>query len=70
MTLSTTMLCYYAECRVLFIIMLNVIMQSVIMLSGIILTVVAPNNDLKKFVKIVVTLTLVWYSKNLYIQIY
>jgi hypothetical protein len=37
MTLSTTMLCYYAECRILFTIMLNVVMLSVVMLC-----VVAP----------------------------
>ncbi len=37
MALSITMLCHYAECHILFIIMLNAIMPSVIMLS-----VVAP----------------------------
>jgi hypothetical protein len=31
-TLSITILCYYAECRILFAIMLNVIMLNVIML--------------------------------------
>jgi hypothetical protein len=36
------MLCYYAECRILFIIMLNVIMLSVVMLSVVIQSVVAP----------------------------
>jgi hypothetical protein len=33
----------YAECRNLFIVMLNVIMLSVVMLSVIMLSVVAPN---------------------------
>ncbi len=34
MTLNGTMLCYYAECRIFFkIIMLNVIMLSVVMLG-------------------------------------
>ncbi len=42
MTLSITMLCYYAECHVLFIIMLNVIILSVAMLNVVILNVVAP----------------------------
>ncbi len=32
-TLSVTTLCYYAECRVLFVVMLNVVMLNVIMLS-------------------------------------
>jgi hypothetical protein len=36
---SLTTLCHYAECRVLFIVMLNVIMLNVVMLS-----VVAPSN--------------------------
>jgi hypothetical protein len=35
------MLCHYAECRVLFLIMLNVIMLNVIMLIVIMLSVVA-----------------------------
>jgi hypothetical protein len=43
MTLSITMLCHYAECRVLFIIMLSVIMLSVVMLSVIMLSVVMLN---------------------------
>jgi len=37
MTLSITMICYYAECRVLFI-----IMQSVIVLNVVMPSVVAP----------------------------
>jgi hypothetical protein len=37
---SITMLCHYAECRILFIIMLNIIMLSVIMLSVIMLSVI------------------------------
>jgi hypothetical protein len=37
MTISITMLCNYAECLVLFTILLNVVMLSVVMLS-----VVAP----------------------------
>ncbi len=52
MTLSITMLCHYAQCQNLFIIMLCVIMLSVIMLnvvmlSVIILSVVAHNMCLK-----------------------
>jgi hypothetical protein len=43
MTLSITMLCHYAECRLLFIIMLNAIILSVIMLS-----VVAPEPTFKE----------------------
>jgi hypothetical protein len=47
MTLSKTMLCHYAECRILFIIMtivftLNVIELNVIMHNVILLNVVAP----------------------------
>jgi hypothetical protein len=48
MTLSKTMIfhyaecCHYAECRVLFIIMLNVIMLNVVMLSVIMLSAVVP----------------------------
>jgi hypothetical protein len=40
MTLSIAKLCHYAECRDLFIGMLNVVMVSVIMLSVIRLSVV------------------------------
>jgi hypothetical protein len=40
MTLSKTIFCHYAECRVLLIVMLNVIMLSVTMLSVIMLSVV------------------------------
>ncbi len=39
-TLSIKMLCHYAECRVLFTIMLNVIMLSAVMLSVVMLIVV------------------------------
>jgi hypothetical protein len=42
MTLSTTMLCHYAECRVLFINMLILIMLSVVMLNVIMLSVAVP----------------------------
>ncbi len=41
-TLSITILCYYAECHILFTIMLYVIMLSVIMPSVVILSVVVP----------------------------
>ncbi len=46
------MLCHYAECHVLFIVMMNVVMLSVItlsvvMLNGIILSVLAPFIDIK-----------------------
>jgi hypothetical protein len=37
MTVSITMLCHYAECHILFIVMFNVVMMSVV-----ILIVVAP----------------------------
>ncbi len=42
-TLSITMLCYYAEWRILFIIMLNDVMLSVVMLNVVMQTVVAPD---------------------------
>jgi len=42
MTLSITMLCYYAECPILFNIMLSVIMLIVVMLNFVMLRVVAP----------------------------
>jgi hypothetical protein len=50
-TFSITKLCHYAECCVLFIVMLNVIMLSVVMLNVIMLNVVtlkvaAPQKDL------------------------
>jgi hypothetical protein len=38
------MLCNYAECRVLFIIILNVIMLRVMMLSGIMLSIIIINS--------------------------
>jgi hypothetical protein len=41
--MSITMLCYYAECLILFTNMLNVVMVSVVMLSVIILSVVLLN---------------------------
>ncbi len=41
-TLGITTFCHYAECRVLFIIKLNVIMLNVSMLSVVMLSVVAP----------------------------
>jgi len=44
MTLIKTMICHYAECRILFSIMVSVIVLSVIMLSVIMLSVVAPFN--------------------------
>jgi hypothetical protein len=49
MTLSITILCYYAEwhiadCHILFTIMLNVILLSVILRSIVMLSVVAPTN--------------------------
>ncbi len=40
MTLNITMLCHYAECRILFIVMLNVFMLSVIMLSIVMLRII------------------------------
>jgi hypothetical protein len=43
MTLSITMLSYYAECHILFTIMLNVIVLRVIMLSVIMLNVIMLN---------------------------
>ncbi len=43
MTLSIITLCHYAECRVLFITMLNVIMLSVVMLNVVMLSVVMLN---------------------------
>jgi hypothetical protein len=51
MTLSITMLCHFAEYRVLFIFILNVIrlsviMLNVVMLSAIVLGVVAPSMKL------------------------
>ncbi len=56
MTLSITMLCYYADChyaecrcveyRILFIIMPNVVMLSVIMLKVVMLCIVAPYEPL------------------------
>ncbi len=42
MTLNITVLCQYAECHILFSIMLNIIMLNVVMLSVIILSVIAP----------------------------
>jgi len=39
-TLSLKMLCHYAECRVLFIVMLNVIMLTVVILIVIMLNVI------------------------------
>ncbi len=42
------MLFYYAECRILLTIMLNVIMLSVVMLNVIILSVVARKTTLSK----------------------
>jgi hypothetical protein len=50
MTLSITILgyyaeCHYAECRILFTIMLNVIMLSAIMLSVVMLSVLAPRSQ-------------------------
>jgi hypothetical protein len=59
---SITMICHYAECHVLFIVMMNVVMLivvmlsvvklsvitlSVVMLNGIILSVMAPFIDIK-----------------------
>ncbi len=49
MTVSITMLCYYAACRILFTIMLNVIMLSVVMLSVVMLSVVAPKKSATTF---------------------
>jgi hypothetical protein len=40
MILSITRLCYYTECHILFIVMLNVIILSVIMLNVIMLSVI------------------------------
>ncbi len=40
---SITTLCYYAECHVLFIIMLNVLMVSVIMLNVVMVSVIMVN---------------------------
>jgi hypothetical protein len=42
MTLNITVLCQYAECRILFSILLNIIMLNVVMLSVIMLSVIAP----------------------------
>jgi hypothetical protein len=39
MTHSITILCYYAECHILFTIMLNVVMQNAVMLSVVMLNV-------------------------------
>ncbi len=59
-TLSITMFCQYAECRIFFIIMLNVIMLSVIVLSVIVLNVVmlivvVPNqvNHIRDFTSVI-----------------
>jgi hypothetical protein len=42
------MLCHYAECRILFIIMLDSIVLGAIMLNVVMLSVVAPNYVLDK----------------------
>ncbi len=43
--LSITMLCYYAECGILFTFMLNVVILSVVMLSVVMLIIVAPTEE-------------------------
>ncbi len=79
MTLSITTICHYAECRDLFIVMLNVIllsvimvnvvilsvMLSVIMLSAIILSVEAPIKPISKHILHELLLTPV---KSLYVD--
>jgi hypothetical protein len=45
MTLSITMLCHYAKCDVLFIVMLNAIMLSLAMVNAILLSVMVPFKD-------------------------
>ncbi len=40
MTLSNTALCHYAECRILFTILLNVIILSDVMLNAVMLSVI------------------------------
>jgi hypothetical protein len=42
MMISITMLCHYATCRILFIVMLSVIMLNIVILSVIMLNVVVP----------------------------
>ncbi len=44
MTLNETMLCHYAECRILFIILLNVIMLILVMPNAVMLSVVMLND--------------------------
>jgi len=46
------MLCRYAKCRILFIVMLNTIIMSVVMLNVIMLSVVAPKEELIQIAKI------------------
>ncbi len=43
MTLSITTLCYYAECCVLFIIMLSVVMLNIVMMNVVMMNVVMLN---------------------------
>jgi len=48
-THSLTTLYHYAECHILFVVMVNVVMPSVIMLSVVMVNVLAPINDVFKF---------------------
>jgi hypothetical protein len=57
MALSITMLCHYAECRILFIIMQNVIMLSVTMLNIVMLSVIMLSVVM---LSVVALLTMLW----------
>ncbi len=46
MTLNITALCHYAECGILFVVMLSVIMQNVAMLIDVWLGVIVPLQDI------------------------
>ncbi len=52
------MLCYYAVCRILFTILLNVIMLSVITLNVVVLSVVAPSKQFLKDLNLIFRLKL------------
>jgi hypothetical protein len=63
-TLSLTLLCYYAECRILFTIILHDIMLSVVMLNVIMLSVVMLSVVMLSVVMLsVVMLSVVAYKK-------
>jgi hypothetical protein len=42
MTLSITSFCNYADCNIIFIVLLNVVMLSVVILNVVMLSIVAP----------------------------